>query len=1092
MKKRIFKNGAGAFTATDFFFLLIIVVIATALALLARGPRSQSQPHSQSQPVPPTVARTATVLSVSNLPPKRLAPHTSTNSQVVVPHPVPAPAQPDNALAAFADFTRWAQLFTNHSANLVEGQRLAWKRREAMAGLIQSDPKRALELAAPFALRQSLPPQITRFLEQPVDGRGNFIVLVAESTADDNTVLREVELNGTNYQAFTYGRRLTQRSRANIPLHGIALDGNLALSAEPLRKISAAEAEFLSAQRRQPLSQVCAVSGQTVTGLAQAVYAESGGGVLAFAGTNYFDLVNHRWALAENGVAGAGSGVAGSYSWVDDAWTHGVKNVLYMRVNFPDDLTEPISEANAYAAMNTVNTFYTTGSYNQTALDPTVAPLVTLPQKKAYYAGSVDLLLKDAREATRQAGYDTTNYDLDILCFNSMPGKPYAGWSGLAGVGWKALWLQSSYGGASAGVTAHELGHNYGLFHANFWDAVSNGSMFGPGTNLEYGNIYDTMGSANAGIYQFNAVHKAALDWLTTDAVQVISSNGVYRIYPFDVPAQKRVSGHYYAAAVQKDSLRYYWMEFRQLFAGNPWNENGLLLNWSPWDESGGTQLIDTTPGSPNFGDALSREDAALVIGRTLNDQPAGVHITPLARGSSGVDPWIDVQVNIGFFRTNHSPVMKVEVDQTNVPSGALVHFHATATDPDGDTLAYAWSFDDLTFSTNNLPWTSKVFATSGDHVVRCVVSDMKGGQASANAVVTVGAPNGFRITGRVTDTNGLPLEGVLVSNGATDATGFIGGWTDSDGRYVIVNAADLTLSAVQFGHLFASTANWANPLAPTNDLSGIDFVGTPLPTVNVTVDTNTISESDTSAHYFTVTRTGDTNSDLRVNISLAGSAIFGTDYTLDTDLSATNSIVIPAGTNSVTFTLNARNDSLADGPETVTLTLVDDLINHDNPAYALAPPAEATITILDANTPATPVVGVYTPTPEISENGMDNGEFIFMRLGSTQNDLLVNYTVSGTAQAGADYLPLAGVMVIPAGQSSATVYLQPLDDHAVETNETVIVSLASGAYTLSPLNSATVEIQDDGANTVTVFPASQPAGEPSQPGAFTVKRDGD
>ena len=39
---------------------------------------------------------------------------------------------------------------------------------------------------------------------------------------------------------------------------------------------------------------------------------------------------------------------------------------------------------------------------------------------------------------------------------------------------------------------------------------------------------------------------------------------------------------------------------------------------------------------------------------------------------------------------------------------------------------------------------------------------------------------------------------------------------------------------------------------------------------------------------------------------------------------------------------------------------------------------------------------------------------------------------------------------------------------------------------------SATVTLWDDGATTVTVFPTSEPAAEPSTPGTFTIKRDGD
>jgi len=975
-------------------------------------------------------------------------------------------------------FAQWAAQFKAGSGNLVEGQRLAWKRREAMRELIASNPAQALALTVPYTWRQALPPEITRFFEQQVDGRGDLNVADGMDFASGMaTEYRTVRLGGTNYQAHVYGRRLMQPCRTGIPLHGIALDGQMAVDEEALRRLTPAEAAVLAQKYGQTLATTCCVSGATVAA-SQAVYAESGGGVLSFSSTNYYNLVNRKWSLAESGGSD-GTPVAG---WVmSDSWTHGIKKALYMRVNFPDDLTEPISEADAYATMNSVNDFYTLSSYGLTALDATVAPLVTVPQTKVYYAADPSLLLADAREATRQAGYDTANYDLDIVAFTTVPGYTFGG---LAYVGGKGIWLQSP----GAGVTAHELGHNYGLAHANFWNATANFSGMGPGTNLEYGNPYDTMGAANAGIYQFDAPHKSQLDWLGADARQIITTNGIYRIYPFDVPGSSRVAGRCYAAAVPKDSQRYYWLEFRQLFTGNPWAENGLMLNWSPWlGSDGGTQLIDTTPGSPDV-DGLSRSDAAVVVGRTFNDLAAGVHITPLQRGSSGTDPWIECQVNLGAFPSNHPPQLQLETDLTNVPPGGLVHFHATASDPDGDTLAYAWTFDDLTFATNNLPWTSKAFTTPGDHVVRCVVSDMKGGEASANAVVTVGSPNGFRVTGQVTDSNGVPLEGVLVGNGLIDPGAFVGGWTDSQGRYVLVNVTNVNLTAFQFGYTFADTV----PVQPTNDLGGVDFVAVPLPTVSVTVDTNTVVKNDGTTHYFTVTRTGDTNSDLLVTFVVAGTAQEGLNYTLDNNLTTTNVMDIPAGTNSLTFTFQALNDGTVDGPLSATLTLLDDP-NYTAPGYALVPLAEATITILDGSVPARATVTVVAATPEISENGMDDGEFVFTRLGSMQNDLLVDYSVGGSAAPGGDFAPLAGTVIIPAGQDSAIVLLQPLNNPAMTADKTVTATVqASASYVVGTNASDSILLINDNPTTVTVFPTSAPPNDSAGTGVFTIKRDGD
>jgi hypothetical protein len=990
------------------------------------------------------------------------------------------------AMVTITEFAHWAERFTNSSASVVEGERLAWKRREVMLQLIESDPAQALALAAPFSWRQTLPPQVTRFFEEQVDGRGDFNVAVAtDFEHGQSAVFRNVNLGTNRYQAFVYGRRTAQSCQTGIPLHGIALEGKMAVQADPLRVLTEGEAGALAKSRGRPFDEICGVSGQRASSRHQPVYAETGGGILCFCGTDHYDLVSRQWALAESGVGGFGStGVAGVGSPTDDSWTHGLKNLLYMRVNFPDDLTEPISEAAAYSAMNGVDAYYVINAYDLTSLDTTVAPLVTLPQAKAWYATSgPEQLLADARAATRLAGFDTANYDRDIVAFTSVPGYAFGG---LAYVGGKGVWLQSM----GVGVTAHELGHNYGLWHANFWDTTTNASMMGPGTNLEYGNIYDTMGAAGAGIYHFNAAHKSKLDWLKADAVQIISTNGVYRIYPFDVPDWSRVDGRFYAAALPKDFMRYYWLEFRQLFTANPWLQNGLLLNWSPWPLSnGGTQLIDTSPGSPTpSGD--SREDAALVVGRTFNDNAAGVHITTLARGANPTTTWLDVQVNLGAFPGNQPPVLAVAADQTNVPPGALIHFRATASDPNGDTLAYAWSFDDLSFSTNNLPWIYKSFPAAGDHVVRCVVSDMKGGEASANTVVTVGGRGGYRVSGRVTDTNGLPLQGVLVSNGSNAPPDFVGGWTDSDGRYLIVNVAgNLTLNAVLFGYSLANATNWSNPLSPTNDVTDADFLGAPLPRVSLATDTNAVAKGDAATHYFTLTSTGDTNSDLNVQLYLSGTASLGSDFSLNPSI-ANNSVTIPAGANSVTFAFQAISNASLSGPRTVTLTLVDDS-NYLSPSYALAPLAEQTITILGNNSAAKPAVILATPTPQIWENGMDNGQFVFTRAGSLQNDLTVYYSVAGTANPATDYTPLAGVAVIPAGQTTVTIPFQPTGDTTVGPDKTVVVTvLANAAYTVGSPASATITILEDDFVNVTIFPTAG-ASKPSTTGQFTVKRDG-
>lgn len=293
-----------------------------------------------------------------------------------------------------------------------------------------------------------------------------------------------------------------------------------------------------------------------------------------------------------------------------------------MRVAFPDDPSEPISEADADAMMVQVNQFYVENSFGTLGMIPTVTPLLMLPKSKDAYGhlGRAGLR-SDAWEAARLVGLDCRDYDLDMVLFGKLPGAGFSAWNGQANIGMPGVWLQ---GTPSASVAIHELGHNLGLFHANSWVATGD-SIIGPGGNLEYGNPFDTMGTAGAGIYQFNVAIKSELNWLAPEYVQAVTESGVFRLHAFDVP--QLVNGRVYALRIRKDQNRNYWAEFRQKITGNPWLQNGILLNWDVWDNhavnsSGGTELLDTTPGTPSGNGG--REDAALVIGRTFSDPAAG------------------------------------------------------------------------------------------------------------------------------------------------------------------------------------------------------------------------------------------------------------------------------------------------------------------------------------------------------------------------------------------------------------------------------------------------------------------------------------
>src|SRR3954449_3376797 len=86
--------------------------------------------------------------------------------------------------------------------------------------------------------------------------------------------------------------------------------------------------------------------------------------------------------------------------------------------------------------------------------------------------------------------------------------------------------------------------------------------------------------------------------------------------------------------------------------------------------------------------------------------------------------------------------------------------------------------------------------------------------------------------------------------------------------------------------------------------------------------------------------------------------------------------------------------------------------------------------------------VTVY-PTGTAAEPST-SGRFTVMRAGDMTDNLVVSYTVSGTATSGADFLPLSGLVTIPAGFSSADISVTPVADALLEGDESVMVSLLS------------------------------------------------
>lgn len=375
--------------------------------------------------------------------------------------------------------------------------------------------------------------------------------------------------------------------------------------------------------------------------------------------------------------------------------TTGEQRTLVLMANFQENPAEqPLTVEQARAlVLGQVSDFFYENSYQQTTLAGDVYGWFNLPVSNTIC--NLNAAGNAADQAAIAAGVNLSSYTRIVYLFT----KTSCAASGMGTVGGQP---SRSYinGNLTAKTIAHELGHNFGLYHSHALDC--NGVTLGNTcTSIEYGDTNDTMGNPDIG--HFNAFQKSRLGWLgQSDSLPVtaVTADGSY------------VMGVYESATSETKAVKiprginpltgnqtWFYVEYRQavgfdsFLSTRPYAQNvtnGVIVHLVEDNVPNSSELLHMNPDSYFFS-IFGHDnwfDPALRVGQSFTDPVSGVTIsTDWADAASA-----SITVHLGSQTcVQTKPALTITPLQSgSVTAGASVSYDVTVSNQDSSQCSAA------------------------------------------------------------------------------------------------------------------------------------------------------------------------------------------------------------------------------------------------------------------------------------------------------------------------------------------------------------------------------------------------------------------